>query len=181
MSIQTELKKKGLRRCTACKCIKPLSEFYFKSQRNGYYFSRCKDCTKEIRHTGQYRSYQREYHRNWRKRNNERYRNYQREWHRNWREQNRERHLNYKRNYQHNWSGQNPEYIKFIKYAETHFPMDPECLLCNSAENLHRHHPKYFGFNIEFAWIFCTLCTNCHPMEDEHKDEWTVQEIETRQ
>jgi hypothetical protein len=45
------------------------------------------------------------------------------------------------------------------------------------TKDLQRHHPRYFDFDSEYAWIFCTLCRSCHREEDMHKEEWLVEEL----
>jgi len=108
--------------------------------------------------------------------------------HRDWVLKNRER----RTAYQKDWRKRNPvkthlserefrethkEYYRFIDYAKYHFPLDEECMLCGTTENLQRHHPRYFNYNVEYAWIFSTLCLKHHTIEDKYRNEWTVKRI----
>lgn len=159
---QLQLFERGLRRCKTCAQIKPLAEFYTdgaKWRKNKkrrikrkYFKSYCKECVKQkVRdYYKKNRAKRISYQRNFYKKNSRYYINYE-----------------YTR----------PIEYRLFRLMAQSFLLENECMLCGSEETISRHHPRYFDYNLDYAWIFCTLCSKCHHEEDRFRDEWIVEEV----
>jgi len=144
------------KQCHQCGRELPLSEFWRRKDTSNGYCYKCKECMKKN-------------FKDWLRKNRKKRTEYQKDW----RKKNLEKVIKIERDFRKN----NKKYFRFIDHTRYHFSLDSECMLCESTENLMRHHPKYFNFDLEYAWIFCTLCFKCHGIEDEYRNEWIVEEI----
>jgi hypothetical protein len=62
--------------------------------------------------------------------------------------------------YKKNWREKYPAKVKAENLAnKRHIPLDSNCLMCGSTENLEKHHPDYE----QPSWIL-TLCQKCHKL-----------------
>ena len=142
--------------CKKCGRELPILEFWKQMGSKDNHYNKCKECMGKN-------------FKNWLIKNRKKRTQYQKDW----RRKNLQKVLKLEKQFRDN----NKEYYKFIDYAKYHFPLDYKCNLCGSKEKLQRHHPRYFDFDINYAWIFCTLCHKCHIIEDKHREEWIVEEL----
>jgi len=69
---------------------------------------------------------------------------------------NHQRHKAYYDAYNKKFSQIHPEIIHSRRMALS-YPLDSQCELCGSTQNLKRHHPDY-----DYPDIFVTCCSSCH-------------------
>jgi len=98
--------------------------------------------------TKKYMDYQREYQRNWNKRHPLQRKEMQRKYKREHPEKQRE------------YASRYPEKVKAHSIANNlKIPLEPECFLCGSTENLEKHHPNYSK-----PKLVQTVCKQCHTL-----------------
>ena len=101
-----------MKKCSKCKELKPLTEFYKDKRTESGLYSGCKKChnkyKKELGYYKDYRIKKPEYYKDYRRKNKDHLRRYYREYRRNWIKQNPEI-REYQREYQREWRKQNQE------------------------------------------------------------------------